>query len=567
MMVKQLTPFLLSVLHKLLPIFSCLGMSLVTAPIYAQESGDVSSPSASQEEEAGGAQPPAKIQVKVTSPEQNAVMKRALERIDARRMRSSQKGISGDASSADKKQGGEVSAGMTAGSAHEASHHGSARQGLGQRLKQRLKSQETLLATHKRFSRFPLTLPLPLDELKTTSCAIFLSNLESRLKRVKALYDQEIDKPDSAFAYWATMYSRAQLYSDIEGLVTVKKSVDSLVTKFDQHNRLRMLRARVAMTLHQLPATQVDLAWLKSRADLPSQMKRDIEDLSREVDLQLGVRVAEHIKAMQKEYSQPSYRNFILVAQAREFQGQTSLAQRYYGQAERRFKDVAPIPLAWLNVQRGLLAMHSGDYEAAQRFFKAGYDRCPQYPMAVEHLAEIEGRLGNLERSTELYEVVIQQTQHPEFMAALAEVYLQRGMKEKAEELTQKASRRFAQLEAIAPEAMSAHAADFYRGLGKSPTHALELLRRNYTLRPNAHAQQALADILIELDHLVDAEKLIHSLMDNPEEFAEKYWTAAKLALAQKRIDQAKKYEEKAKKLNSRIADLEGELIPLKGSK
>jgi tetratricopeptide (TPR) repeat protein len=205
--------------------------------------------------------------------------------------------------------------------------------------------------------------------------------------------------------------------------------------------------------------------------------------------------------------------------------------------------------------------MHSGDYEAAQRFFRAGYERCPQYPMVTEHLAEIEGRLGHLKRSTELYESVVTQTQHPEFMAALAEIYIQRGMTLKAEDMINQAKRRFAHLEALAPEAMSAHAADFYRGLGNSPQHALKLLTRNHTLRPNAHAKQALADILIELGHYSEAEKLVSELLMSPVEFAEKYWTAAKLALAQKKEARAKEHAKKARELNPRIADLEGELV------
>ena len=43
---------------------------------------------------------------------------------------------------------------------------------------------------------------------------------------------------------------------------------------------------------------------------------------------------------------------------------------------------------------------------------------------------------------------------------------------------------------------MSGHAADFYLGIGGDPARGLTLLRRNYNLRPNVKAAQALATIM-----------------------------------------------------------------------
>ena len=204
--------------------------------------------------------------------------------------------------------------------------------------------------------------------------------------------------------------------------------------------------------------------------------------------------------------------------------------------------------------------MHSGDFKSAHVFFKAGYERCPEYPMAAEHLAEIEGRLGHLKRASELYEEVIKQTDHPEFIAALAEIYIKRGLHERAQALIKRADLGFKSLFKRMPEAISGHAADFYLGLGGSISFALELLTRNHQLRPNVHSKQKLAEALIAHQRLDEATHMIKETLVSPIEFAEKYWTAARLALACHQPDEAKRLATHALNLNPRIADLEGAL-------
>jgi tetratricopeptide (TPR) repeat protein len=435
------------------------------------------------------------------------------------------------------------------------------------KLKTRLSAQSTKVssdaADHKRFVQYPLTQPLPAHALKTTNCDLFLRNLESRLKSLKTIYDRDPKQPKSLVGYAATLYARAQLYSDLEGIAQVASLIDHIdqaLRIHPKHDKLHMLRAQVAMTLHQLPRASQELDWLEANLSPQSRLRREMRSTRRELDLQRGARLEQHLKEMERGYQRADYQGYLLAARARELRGQVSLAQRYYGQAERRFRDVAPIPLAWLNVQRGLMAMHSGDFKAARTFFRAGYERCPRYPMAAEHLAEIEGRLGDLKRASELYETVVKQTQHPEFMAALAEIYLERGMKAESRDLVRRADERFRALNALIPEAVSGHAADFYLGLGASPEYALKLLKRDHQLRPNTHTRQALADALIERGELKEASRLVALTLKSPVHFAEKYWTATRLALAQKRTQEARQYKKRALSLNPKITELEGDL-------
>jgi tetratricopeptide (TPR) repeat protein len=415
-----------------------------------------------------------------------------------------------------------------------------------------------------RLRKIPLTQPLPIDVSKTTSCELFLSNLDHKLSALKRRYQRQPTAPQAVVGYASQLYARGQIYGDLDEVAQALKIVETGLKTSPNAVKLRLLRAQIASTLHRVDITRRELNWIRSlfvKPPYPQGVTLElIRTIRADLELETGQNVAAHLSKMEREYQSLSFDGFVRAARAREQKGQVTLAQRYYGQAERHFTDVAPIPIAWLNVQRGLMAMHSGDFKSAHVFFKTAYTRCPQYPMAAEHLAEIEGRLGHFERSVELYKSVIQQTQNPEFMVALAELYLEHKREADAQALIKKARTRFDALERRYPNAMSGHVADFFLGLGEAPSRALKLLLRNYKLRPNARSAQVLADALISAQRLQEATPLVKQTLESPIEFAEKHWTAARLALALGQKELALKHQARARTLNPRIVEFEGEL-------
>ena len=415
-----------------------------------------------------------------------------------------------------------------------------------------------------RLRKMPLTRPLPIEMLKTTSCELFLSNLDHKLSALKRRYQRQPTVPQALVGYASQLYARGQIYGDLDEVAQALKIVETGLKTSPNAVKLRLLRAQIASTLHRVDITRRELNWIQAlfaKPPYPQGVALElIQTMRADLELETGQNVAAHLSKMERGYQSLSFDGFVRAARAREQKGQVTLAQRYYGQAERHFKDVAPIPIAWLNVQRGLMAMHSGDFKSAQLFFKTAYSRCPQYPMAAEHLAEIEGRLGHFERSVELYQSVIRQTQNPEFMAALAEIYLEHKRQADAQALIEHARKRFDALERRYPNAMSGHAADFFLGLGEAPSRGLKLLLRNYKLRPNARAAQMLADALISAQRLQEASPLVKQSLESPIEFAEKHWTAARLALVLGQRERSLKHQARARTLNPRIVEFEGDL-------
>ena len=62
------------------------------------------------------------------------------------------------------------------------------------------------------FNGYPLTEPLPLSVLRTTSCELFLGNLKSRLETTRQIYQNDPERMYSRAQYALDLYSHGQLY-------------------------------------------------------------------------------------------------------------------------------------------------------------------------------------------------------------------------------------------------------------------------------------------------------------------------------------------------------------------
>ncbi|WP_299772020.1 tetratricopeptide repeat protein [uncultured Pseudoteredinibacter sp.] len=102
--------------------------------------------------------------------------------------------------------------------------------------------------------------------------------------------------------------------------------------------------------------------------------------------------------------------------------------------AEYRYQDVNPFVLSWLQTQVGIAFLEADDIPSANTVFRRAYLRFPSYTLAAEHLAETEFLLGNLAEAESLYLAVTKVSDHPLFIAQLAEVQQKLG-KHKAAKL------------------------------------------------------------------------------------------------------------------------------------
>lgn len=411
-------------------------------------------------------------------------------------------------------------------------------------------------ATPRARSNAPLDRPRTMRELPTTPYQQMMDLLENQVVRSEDMLDRSPNSVTAHTFYAGKLLSVAKVYGDLEDISKAVQVADRGLELAPNNANLLKVRMQANFALHRWRDAETDLVLLK--AIKPD----DVALKSVEVELLWNSGQVEAAKAaiegLAKEH--PSMATVARAAHLQMELGDVDAAEQGFATAETLYEGSSPVPVAWLYVQRGLLRLHSGRFKEAKVFYDAAVERAPGYPMAVEHLAEIEYLLGDHERAITLYKQAIKATDNPEFHIAIAGVYAEQGQEKLAKEHTDRARTRNLDLIKQFPAAMSGHSADFFLEDGEDAKIALELLTLNAKDRPNPTSFQALAEAQLANGLKDDAKVTIDKALATPVKLAEIHWTAARVAKAHGDASQLKRHKEAALALNPKIAVLEGDL-------
>lgn len=319
--------------------------------------------------------------------------------------------------------------------------------------------------------------PLDAQAYRTTSASIYLGNLDARIEELRRLV-AERDRNEHRTALAGSLYHRYRVVGRLEDAEEALRLLDAAVAAEPQTAEHRLLRAVVLGGFHRFADALADLDAAEA-AGLP---RAAAHKARRELQLALGdyaLLREEFTRALEPS---PEFDELAHRADLRLLQGEPAAAEFLFRAAQAQYRDVNPVPLAWLHVQQGIAHLRHGRIDDARRFFAAAHARLPQYYLATEHLAECEARLGNYDAARELYRAVIAQTGNPEFIAALAGVERSAGNETEAERLEAEALKGYEALLARHPAAFGQHAAEFLISVGQAE-RADALARQNLELR------------------------------------------------------------------------------------
>jgi hypothetical protein len=171
-------------------------------------------------------------------------------------------------------------------------------------------------------------------------------------------------------------------------------------------------------------------------------------------------------------------------------------AERLFVEAQDKFSDVSPFPLAWLYMQQGLMWEDAGDFARAHDLFGAARERLPEYAPATGHLASVEELMpGGHERAIALLRPLVDRSDDPEYAGQLSTLLAaDPATRAEADALRARAASRYAALLAAHPAAFADHAARFWLGAGADAKQALELAQKNLAQRQTAEAYVLVID-------------------------------------------------------------------------
>lgn len=300
--------------------------------------------------------------------------------------------------------------------------------------------------------------PLSIRAYRTTSGEIYFNNLDARIETLTTLREEQ---PQFAAARLAgALYHRYQLRGRLDDLNRALEIAAEQVAHDPRDAQARVTRAALYSAVHRFADARADLD--VAAADRSAEIQALVTRLTRDIAVATGDYNALKADLEQSSLAAADFYELAHRADLRLLLGDLPGAAFQFRGAQTIYRDVSPVPLAWLHTQIGIAYLRYGDHAEAARFFAAAVERLPGYVLAEEHLAECEHLLGRLDDSRTRYLRVIEATGNPEYMTALAAVEADRNDSAAALQWRERARASWEQWLKAQPLAYSGHAADFF---------------------------------------------------------------------------------------------------------
>ena len=175
--------------------------------------------------------------------------------------------------------------------------------------------------------------------------------------------------------------------------------------------------------------------------------------------------------------------------------GRFAEADQAYALAASRYHGREQWPMAWNHLMRGLLDLRQKNYTDALLHYRAADKALPGWWLVQEHIAEIYVLQKIPEQALPIYERVVQETNSPELLGAMAQALHDVGDEKAAKTMHARALQGFIDRLREHPDLAGGHALAYLLEHG-SPEQCLQVAQRNVRLRPNGEAKLGLADAL-----------------------------------------------------------------------
>lgn len=325
--------------------------------------------------------------------------------------------------------------------------------------------------------------------------------------------------------------ARAKLTGSFSDYVLAQETLDEAFALADSKLGLNLTRATLNFAIHRLPLVEADLVEAESALRVSTKEQQTISETRADVLLNTG----KYAQAIERfallESRTPSVTSATRQANYYRQTADYSRAEQWLNTAQQRGGTRNPHLTSWLQLQLGILDLDRGRLEEALVHYEKGLEEFSGYWLIEEHIAEIHALQGNDELAEQQYRELIERTDSPLFMSALADILANRDDEASQTEaqnwLDRTAEIYQYRLQAI-PELVAGHALDFF--LNTDDTEfSLQLASDNYTLRPGGEAALQLAQAYAINNQTADANTLLDTIFSSPYRSASLHATAATL--------------------------------------
>jgi tetratricopeptide (TPR) repeat protein len=311
--------------------------------------------------------------------------------------------------------------------------------------------------------------------VRTTDGAVAMGNLDVQIVSEERRLSRDPRDAVAAASLVELLLTRAQVTATVDDVD--RAAAHAARATVDAGGRVLLARAAVHAALHRFADAIDDLA-LAERQGADSMAVRAQRASVAQAQGHLGEALGLRRELASARRSTTSLAQLAISEAAL---GDAASAAAHLDEALAAYRDTSPLPVAWIEFQRGMMADVAGELDAAASHYGAAFARLPQYAEAAGHLATIEALRGRPDRAEALLRPFAAPGRDPQYAMQLASVLETRGARREAARLRQDALARYDLLLARHPEAYADHAARFL--LGTNPQRSLALAQVNLAVR------------------------------------------------------------------------------------
>jgi tetratricopeptide (TPR) repeat protein len=343
------------------------------------------------------------------------------------------------------------------------------------------------------------------------------------------------------------LFHRASLTASIDHFAQVEICVRECLADFGPREDICLLRANLAFRFHRLRGVYEALAMCPVLSE-----RFEGRVLVADLDFQEGRYLEARLRLEELVKEDRTWDNIARLAHWHGKLGDVGEADRLYAEAEDELTAKQMRSYAWLQLQRGILAITHGCYEDAWRHYQRAEDSYPGHWHTDEHFAELLAAEGRYEEAARLFLDVIARTQKPELQQALGELYAFTGREDEAQAWFDSALRTYLASAERGEVHYYHHLADFYADAREVPAEAVKWARRDVEMRSNFSTQAALAWALFRNGELAKAADWIRQSLASGVRDAGIYSIASTLLEASGDTAESAHYRELSLSLNPR---------------
>ena len=367
----------------------------------------------------------------------------------------------------------------------------------------------------------------------------------SDLRGSLAAVPQDVEK-GTRLAY--RLYHRACLSGILSDFGAADAAANDVVKRASHPEDLCLLKATLYFRFHRLPDVK------RAFEQAPALLGRpEGKVLQADIDFQEG-RYQEAKLAYEQAIEQDqTWDNLARLAHFQFKMGGFAEADDLYAQAEDELTAKEMRSFAWVELQRGLIHLSRGRFEAALAHYRRAESGYSGYWLIDEHVAELLGAQGKYAEAAALYERVVARVPKPELQQALGDLYRLMAEPDIADQWHAHALEAYLRSVDEGGVHYWHHLVDFLADVREDGAAAVEWARKDLTLRGNFATQAALAWALWRDNQFTEAAAFMDRSLASGVVDARLFQAAGTIYLSAGHADKGERLLRQAREINPHL--------------